>query len=1479
MKRHCLSLCLVLCLARCAAASDFINNLIMTNRSNIDATVFVNDRTIFFDLLALDTVQSVDSVLFQTRDTLYYTNNVNGLLMAQPGFNFETVTATGAHAADSFNNAGLVIAVDAPVVSFYLSEGTIPVLLPASPALSPGYNVPVAGAILVSAADIINSGTMLVGDIGLLQLNGTTLQLSGALGAGTVSELDTNMTLGRGIVENGSATAFYPFFAPPKGVYDLAWGVTNGASSSNNLPEIAIDLYEMLYGYDYPIYLPYPTLGSRNGTLYGDILSALPAPGIVPEDITPIGTLVEEESGDLTNIVTASYESYIYTNVFYATLADENAGRLTYYYNIVLVNTNFQDTNISVNVGFLGEDVENTNLLLVEYFESPDVLTNGDLNGIEDIVQFSAQVPDVLTGDMVANSLYVVDTGQIQVPAVEAVNSVYPIDEKPLSIEITRSQPEEWPSVAPTNLVLAPIDLYYLIYGLNPTTGLNEFNKTTVPMTNVFYAAQAGRDPEVRDGLFPYTEALLGTAQTGFPDVTNEGGRISMTAKTIEMTNLSIRANGFVEMNCPNLRGTPAAADFGNMELVLGNLSSSLLVSNLLPAQFHRLRGDITAYSATWMNTQTNSGLGTNGIGTNNISTNAAGTGHVTNYYYFHVLVVDQSLRSSFRPTALDASLSGSNVELDDPLCVMGNAVLKATNLTVNSILYLTGATGELQPANVPQMQHLLIGPNGSVAADAEINLGVTARLNPAVPTAQNTPILSITNDGVIISGQTEIQARTFANAGTVAATNDGAIVLNAITNFLGAGALGLANTLSAGADINLTANSIQATNSQILAGQTISGQLVLYVPGELTDHYPSTPSTGVYVSNLWQVTGGFSLPVKPASGDLFATQITTYASNDSVTVDHVWAGQDRGPTLAGFENNEVIGHLILDRTATNGILRFSAAGKSNAMYVDYLEMRDLALSDYHVGVVVDSNFKIYFANANVDPLKLRNVYSNIIWVPQFAGPNSTAYVQVTAPGREYTIPINAALSTSPDLSSSDNGLANVNDPFPLNNPAAGPYPIPSPSLVTSTLGITNGVTGQVFVIWTTGAGRIKTNVSLAGLQFGQTLSNISLTAVPSNNWLFTNWSWPVLARPALVTNPSITFPVPTNAFYFVTANFITNPFIALAGVYNGLFTSTGANGIAGNNSGFVTFTLNSQGVFSGKLRMGTTNYPFSAQFDIAQYATLLATNGKNVLSAAIQLSQSGLTDMATGSVNNAEFSASLTAYRVPGWTAANPAPQAGSYTLVLPGDANAAAGPGGDSYGTVNVDALGNLTAIGTLADNVSFSQSVPLSMNGQWPLYIAPSGVPQPLMGWVTFDDNGIGGSPAGFSGTVTWVKAAGPGTLYTNGFTNTSFLLGSAYSAAFQKTNGLALANPTVTLSGGDLGDITYPVIASGLETYKTADGTTLTLTISPSGGGFSGQYEPSKGKKISLAGVVLQNRDDARGFFLGTNQSGAVRLQGN
>jgi hypothetical protein len=218
------------------------------------------------------------------------------------------------------------------------------------------------------------------------------------------------------------------------------------------------------------------------------------------------------------------------------------------------------------------------------------------------------------------------------------------------------------------------------------------------------------------------------------PDITNEPGTIQInSSKTNNINNLKLRANGFVNIYSTNLGGVPAAMDYGNMNLVLGSMKSGLLVSNIIPGAFHRLRGDIAAFSTDWSNLQTNDG-----------------TQKVTNYYVYHVLMVDQDLRSSFQPTGLNVSLSGNNIVLQDALQVMGNVVLQATNLTINSNFSVTGAAGNLKTANLPLVKNILIGTNGSIAASASIDLGVAASAGTVLPTKANTPILSITNLGGI---------------------------------------------------------------------------------------------------------------------------------------------------------------------------------------------------------------------------------------------------------------------------------------------------------------------------------------------------------------------------------------------------------------------------------------------------------------------------------------------------------------------------------------------------------------------------------------------------------------------------------------------------------------------------------------------------------------------------------------------------------
>ena len=98
-----------------------------------------------------------------------------------------------------------------------------------------------------------------------------------------------------------------------------------------------------------------------------------------------------------------------------------------------------------------------------------------------------------------------------------------------------------------------------------------------------------------------------------------------------------------------------------------------------------------------------------------------------------------------------------------------------------------------------------------------------------------------------------------------------------------------------------------------------------------------------------------------------------------------------------------------------------------------------------------------------------------------------------------------------------------------------------------------------------------------------------------------------------------------------------------------------------------------------------------------------------------------------------------------PVWTAQSPLPLAGRYTMALPGGSGM-----GDSFGAVSVSKLGIVSVTGSLADGTGYSQSAPVSRNGQWPFYAyVPSGK-DTVFGWVDVTSAG----PA--STNMIWIKA---------------------------------------------------------------------------------------------------------------------------
>ena len=437
-----------------------------------------------------------------------------------------------------------------------------------------------------------------------------------------------------------------------------------------------------------------------------------------------------------------------------------------------------------------------------------------------------------------------------------------------------------------------------------------------------------------------------------------------------------------VIINASNFVGNTSGSDWGEMNAGIGVTNGSLVISNLFPTNYQRLRGDIYAWEANWVNTFTNG---------------------FTNTYHYHLMVVDQNLGGNFHSVIRNLRLTGTNsITIQDPFYVINQSFFNTTNLIINSNAVFNQNAGSLTMTNYPKLKSLLVNATGNLAVDNLLDVGFDSTKTPTSPKNRKYTVFGITNYGTITANAPLLQSQFFENDGSIFAVSNGSIIIEASSIGLGLSLTNETNLLEADNNITLSGDSIEVTNSTIFAGgvtPTNLGELVLQTTaaGQITDFMPGDPSTNAYVTNMWQVTDGFSLPVKPATGDLFGTEITTIATNFTVAL-HTWGAVDFGPTSQGFSDNMVIGHLKLSRQSSGAELHFTGATSSGhyGMYVDYLELdqNSLSYSNYQSGLVIDPNLTIYFAAANVDPTKLESAYTNrLVWVPTFFGLNSAVTV------------------------------------------------------------------------------------------------------------------------------------------------------------------------------------------------------------------------------------------------------------------------------------------------------------------------------------------------------------------------------------------------------------------------------------------------------------------------------------------------------
>jgi hypothetical protein len=282
-----------------------------------------------------------------------------------------------------------------------------------------------------------------------------------------------------------------------------------------------------------------------------------------------------------------------------------------------------------------------------------------------------------------------------------------------------------------------------------------------------------------------------------------------------------------------------------------------------------------------------------------------------------------------------------------------------------------------------------------------------------------------------------------------------------------------------------------------------------------------------------------------------------------------------------------------------------------------------------------------------------------------------------------------------------------------------------------------------------------------------------------------------------------------------------------------------------------------------------------SGAFDLDGTANVMVRrSGQTPLFVSLLLDLENAAGRISGSVSNVDWIADLAGNRAIFNAKTNPAPQEGRYVFNIPGGDDAAVLPGGDSYATVMVDKTGKIVAAVSLADNTKFTQSLPISADGTWPLFAALYSGHGSIMGWMSFTNP----PPSVLAGNLTWHKPADTAKFYPAGFVAVSAASGGVYQRPTNGASILNATNATFVLLGGDLAaSITNQITLNGHSQVTNLGPQPLKLTFSLSSGLFTGSIvDPASLRKISFGGVIRQDLDAGDGFFVGTNQTGRVLL---
>ncbi|MBL9116560.1 MAG: hypothetical protein JNJ83_16255 [Verrucomicrobiaceae bacterium] len=429
-----------------------------------------------------------------------------------------------------------------------------------------------------------------------------------------------------------------------------------------------------------------------------------------------------------------------------------------------------------------------------------------------------------------------------------------------------------------------------------------------------------------------------------------------------------------------------------------------------------------------------------------------------------------------------------------------------------------------------------------------------------------------------------------------------------------------------------------------------------------------------------------------------------------------------------------------------------------------------------------------------------------------------------------------------------------------------------------------------------------------------------SLTATPGSGYLFAGWT-------ILSGHSAGDIGVTLNALQLPTLNFIQREGLVLranfalspftpqvAGTYTGFIAPNVGGVYALDSLGHTTIKVQSNGAFTGTLKLDGDSIPLSGIFDSAGVARFGASRqeiithlrkDKPALQVTLGIDISPpLAGEIMGGIRilqsmprNLFFQAQLCPY-----SKTNPVPSSylgangtdGIYTAVIMPKPNAGFNddeyPQGTGFFTTKISRTGTITMKGELADGTAFSMTTLMQIHNNWTLFSSLYGARGLLLGVTgppvpdpTFDFTMV---------DSVWIRPVLDTQHYAAGWPESIRVdVGGAKYTATAGTSivpGLpGTGNATLQFSSATLGlNQFHPMLISPADIATPAAG--LRIKIDRKTGIFSGTFDYGSHPGVPYKGIILNkeqtNTSPCQGYFLSptpkvkdyTGQSGAVNL---